>query len=209
MLAEVAGLRVLREGMIEYTQPDIICYYSKDAYEQEADRLKKSALKFGLNIHFYEETPFESWKDGVMAKPRIIRKHLEMFPDRGCLYVDADAEFVARPNLTQLIPFDFGAHWFQRSKNHPREILTGTLWFMPRPVTMELVRLWEEITPRFRGSSTPEQESMDVAYNKLRDRILRCDLGPEYVFIFDDFRDFFPNAEPVIVHHQASRRLRR
>ena len=183
-----------------------IAFCTPGPYEQEAARLRGSAMDCGVDLHVQLISAC-TWTEAVMSKPAFILQMMDLFKDRPILYVDADAVFRSIPPA-QEAAIDFACHWFRRSPGHPIEMLTGTLWFKNTPLVREFVALWAETTRGYAWSSTPEQESLAEAFRKYKDRLIYRDFGPEMVFIFDDFKQIYPKAIPIIEHFQASRRLR-
>lgn len=183
-----------------------VAFCTPGPYEREAARLKTSAQEHGVDLHIQLVSPME-WSEAVMSKPGFILRMMDQFKDRPILYVDADAVFRQKPDP---MPdgVDFACHWFRRTKQHPVEMLTGTLWFRNTVIVREFVAEWAETTREYGWSSTPEQESLAEAFRKWKDRLVYHDFGPEMVFIFDDFKEIYPGKVPIIEHFQASRRLR-
>ena len=188
--------------------PLIFCYYTFGAYEREAERLKASVNLWGLEAKYLPINNLASWSHAVMAKPKLILETLES-TKRDILYVDADAEFMRVPDWKQLDHIDVGWHEFKRSKHADLEYLTGTMYFRYSPDVLAFVRDWSIATLDYAWSSTPEQASLKATWAKWSDRLIKRALGPEWTFVFDDFLEIYPGVTPTILHHQASRRLRK
>lgn len=191
----------------------VVAYYTNDAYKAEAEKLRLSLGEFNLDYRIYREGSSQwTWEEAVRWKPsfclRELRKALVEKYD-GILYVDADAIFRRLPDWSELKLADFGAHWFQRSKHHAIEILTGTLFFRCNERVDDLLIEWVKATNRLVSPlPTPDQTSIALALRG-RTGITMRDIGPEWVYIFDDFRAIYPGRRPLIEHFQASRRLRK
>jgi hypothetical protein len=190
----------------------IVAYYTNELYRQEAEKLRMSLGELGLDYRIYQEgTSQWTWDEAVRWKPSFCLRELRKAKRdgyEGILYVDVDAVFRKIPDWKVLALCDFGAHWFQRSKHHAVEILTGTLWFRACNNVEDLLIEWVRTTERVPKSSTPDQTGIALALRAKIDLVMR-DIGPEWVYIFDDFKALYPGVRPVIEHFQASRRLRK
>ena len=190
--------------------PLVCCYYTTDAYIIEAARLRDSVDRLKLEAKFTPISNLASWSHAVMFKPEFIQTSLINARGRNVLYVDADAEFKGVPDWSIFNGVDMSWHLFQRTRNHSNENLTGTMFFRNSVDVITFLNAWRMRTRDYAWSSTPEQESLkdEWADRKWKERLIFRDLPPELVFIFDDFKERYPKVEPVILHHQASRRLR-
>ncbi len=213
MLAEVGPRRVPcspLQGV--HVKVRVVAYATNEAYWNEAQKLRLSLEELMIPHRIYRENkPDWTWDRAVRWKPAFCLRELAQAKSLGfdaMLYVDADAIFRTIPDWSQVKTADVGAHWFQRTKHHNVELLTGTLFFRCTPRIEILLEHWIEITGRVGTSPTPEQHSLILAL-KDRDDLCIRDFGPEWVYIFDDFRSIYTKSRPVIEHFQASRRLRK
>lgn len=174
----------------------VCCFHTGGPYAVEAERLRRSLVALGLD-HRIDELPSRgSWDRNILITPEYIRDVMRS-TDGPVLYVDADAEFHRVPAFDA--EFDVQVHYLR-----DRELLDGTLWLANNDVTRDLVEQWcaevrvgewEQLTLQRIIERRP-----DVRVNRL---------PPAYCYIFDTSRRLYPDVEPVIEHHQASRRLKR
>ncbi len=191
-----------------------VAYATNDAYWKEAEKLRCSLGELGIHYKICrEEVGHWTWEQAVRWKPTFCLREL-VLAERdgfdGILYVDADAVFRNVPNWENLIGYDAGLHFFQRSRHHEIEALTGTLWLRARLNVVDTLGRWEKATKGIpSGVSTPEQHSLKAVLRAASPPLRIANLGPEWCYIFDDFKSIYPNVRPVIEHFQASRRLRK
>lgn len=193
-----------------------VSYHTLGAYKVEAEQLEESAKTFGVELHSVSMPEPASWIEGwkgwgdvVSWKPAFLVQELDKWKSYdGLLYTDADSSFTAAPDFSIFETTCFSAHWFQRTKNHEPEILTGTLYLANVPLVREFLVEWAEATPPFRNTFTPEQNSLKRIWPNWKDRLNFKDLPPEWVWIKGDFDEYYGKRSPVIVHRQASRKHR-
>ena len=185
-----------------------VAYYT-DNYEEEVIKLASSCQKFGIDADYVSVGGGYTWMQAVKMKPAFIMTMLNSLGNYdGILYVDADAVFRAAPDWELFSTCHFAAHKFKRSRHHNVEMLTGTLYFANVPIIRDFVKRWDILTAACE-TSTPEQDTLKIAFDYFHEDLSYWDFGPEYVFIHDDFKEIYPGVKPVIEHFQASRRLRR
>jgi hypothetical protein len=181
----------------------IVAYYTNNYYYSKSIDLSHSMNKWGACYEIKKVEGPKTWAEAVSYKPRFILDCMVSSTCDSIGYTDVDSRLLrAIPHgaLTGEVAYTP----FQRSPHNPEEALTGTLFFKNTPAVQDFVREWIEATPKYRGLDTPEQLSLrDVLASTTLD-IQR--LGPEWCWIFDDFKELFPNAPPPIFeHYQASR----
>lgn len=175
----------------------VCCFHTGGAYAAEAERLRASLKKLGLNFRIDEVPSRGSWDENIWITPEYVRDVMRE-TDGPVLYVDADAEFHAVPVFSD--SYDLQVHYLRRGD----ELLNGTLWLANNDASRSVVDEWLAEKPRGGWEQKALQRVLsrrtDVAVNRL---------GPEYCFIYDTSRALYPGVEPIIEHHQASRRLKR
>lgn len=190
----------------------IICFYDVGSgYELEVKTLQQSLKRFCLDHRVYEYPKFQSWQEAVSFKPEFILRALNDHPSYdGVLYVDADAQFARRPDFRVLDGFHLAVHYFKRSPQAQIETLTGTVFVANTPTTKSFLKEWISLTGKFKHSSTPEQDSLKILLRRKAEGFYVGNLSPEWCWIFDTSQDIYgKDLKPVIVHYQASRRLRK
>jgi hypothetical protein len=182
--------------------PLIVSYYTRGTpYEQEAERLCASLCALDLPHKVEGIRNRGNWSLNCNQKPGFIRDHLHA-GERPVLWVDADAEVIQVPQLQHLSidGYDFAAHW-----RNGKELLSGTTWWNFTKAAFDLLTAWERASRRDPG--VWDQKHLEHAVRMVPG--LKADRLPaEYTWIEDLFRYEQPDARPVIVHHQAARRLR-
>ena len=182
----------------------IIGYYTRNTfYEDHAHVFVKSLELF--NVPYYVEAidDLGGWHKNTAYKPTFIKRMMQKFPDYNIVYVDCDAEFLAYPILFKDLDCDVAVHYFDR-RYHPKiireayEVLSGTIFLKNVLSVYELVERWEEECQR--NPRIWDQRSLE----KVLDGNF-YHLPAEYCKIFN----LMPHIKkPVIVHYQASRRIR-
>lgn len=172
------------------------CFHTGGPYAVEAERLRASLQRLGLEYRIDEVQSRGSWDRNILITPEYIRD--VMRETKGpVLYVDADAEFHSVPEFDR--GYDIAVHYL-----NGRELLDGTLWLANNPISRDVVDQWcSEVRVGVWEQKTLQsilERRPDVRVNRLE---------PQYCYIFDTSKALHPNVEPIIEHHQASRRLKR
>ena len=178
----------------------IVCCFYTDSYRSHALNLKQSLDEFNLNYHFKEVEDAGYWEANTRIKPHFILECLKKFPNKNILYLDADA-LVKKPlDYFNTIDADVA---FYKTKGLPgmsHDYLASTMFFSNTANTMALVEQW--ITEQVDGKQTQvDQDSLDVAMEKLGDTLTVEALNPGYIKIFD--KDY--DGDIYIEQYQASR----
>ena len=180
----------------------VVGYFTRDTlYVRKAKTLIST---FGFNKILYYIEPIDnlgSWHKNTNYKPTFLKKMLINFRGMDIIYVDVDARFLRYPSLFDEFDCDIAVHEFDRS-NWPRgggkEVLSGTIFLRNNERVFSLVERWEEQCKKNPG--TWDQKSLEkiLAGNFYR-------LPGEYCKIFGLMNEV---EDPVIIHYQASRRVR-
>jgi hypothetical protein len=190
-----------------------ISYYTiGNGYEAEAEGLKRTLDAFRLPYQVVG-APMggppgaQAWQRAILFKSQFVREMQDAFPDRPLVWLDADARVVQRPKLFDWMTCDLAAHWYRT-----KELLSGTLFFGPGRSGRSLVDGWiKRNRERPEGRRADQRNLLDVVRSR-RDLSV-VNLPPEYAWIdasggTDLSARVYGRRCPVIVHRQASRRLR-
>jgi len=151
-----------------------------------------------------------SWINNTSYKPTFIKSMLEKH-DCNIVWVDCDAEVIRYPEMFLHIPdeYDVAVHYLDRDKwyqgkNKGTELLSGTIFFRNNENSMRIVDRWKE-----------ECDKRLEWDQKVLQRVLEnenvFELPIEYCYIKTMPDGSLPSVkviEPVIIHNQASRKLR-
>ena len=178
----------------------LVCCFYTDSYSSHALSLKKSLDDFNLNYYFKEVKDLGYWEANTRIKPHFILECLQKFPNQNILYLDADA-LVKKPlDYFNHITADVA---FYKTKDMPgmsHDYLASTMFFSNTSNTVDLVKQW--IAEQVDNKRTQvDQDSLDVAMNKLGHTLTVEPLDPGYIKIFD--KDY--NGTIYIEQYQASR----
>ena len=185
-----------------------IAFTTNPYYQDLSVRLEKSLAKYAIPYEFQRITHPGSWHAAVSMKPAFIRRMLEATCLEGVLYLDADAEVVAPLPMDVFNGVDIGFTNFQRSLDHPAEMLTGTMFFRKSPEVLSFLDAWVERVPVWSHSQTPEQDALKQTFVDLKPTLAVMSMSPAWTYIHDDFKELFPDVKPLIMHYQASREYR-
>jgi len=197
----VAGYGRARHGRQGNNIMKIVSWYTPGNYEKEAERLRRSVERLGLQIDIYvaHELERKRWRDVVLEKPKILRHFLMKYCGESILMVDADAvlwddpERRAKELWGSRIPFALGVHKLGDAW------CSGTILTNGSEASIALARLWE-IEQERRYYAQPQQALSHVPG-------VSTALGAEWCWICGISRKA---AEPIIIEHlQASRSFRR
>jgi len=187
----------------------VTAYYTKGTiYEEYAENFILSLKKFGL---FYEITPiddFKDWYKGMQYKPTFLKQMLEKHYPHSIVYVDIDAIFCRYPNffdhLDRTPEVNIALHVLDHSKyrrkEHPPELLSGTIFLKNTKEVKEIINRW--IYECSQDSKLWDQRALERVLKNYRYHLL----PEEYCMIFDYMSSI---KDPVIKHFQASRVARR
>ncbi|TDJ58096.1 MAG: class I SAM-dependent methyltransferase [Planctomycetota bacterium] len=184
--------------------PLVISYYTEATpYEQEVEGLRQSCERLGLE-HFIKGLPSRgSWEANCAHKARFVYDTY-LWCDRPVLWVDADAVIRRPPMLVAGAEPDFAV---QRAGGW--QFASGTVYFNRTILAQRLIEQWLELCEQ--RPEIWDQIHLDTAWEIVTARHpLRTMWLPQtYAKIFDMAEDArLGNAEPVIEHYQASRRLK-
>lgn len=183
----------------------VVGYYTIDTpYEDHACIFAKSMDRLEIPYYLHRINSLGNWHKNTGYKPTFIRRMLDKFPDCNIVYNDVDAEFVEYPVLFEELDCNIAVHNFDRRqfrqiKQESYEILSGTIFLKNCQEVKDLVVKWEAECKR-RPMVWDQKSLAKVLQGEF------YDLPPEYCKIFDIMRRV---KEPVIVHYQASRELRK
>lgn len=182
------------------TDSFLVCCFYTDSYRDHALALKKSLDNFNLNYYFKEVEDAGYWEANTRIKPHFILECLQQFPDKNVLYLDADA-LVKKPlDYFNHISSDVAFYKTKGMAEMSHDYLASTMFFKNTANTVGLVKQW--ITEQVDGKRTQvDQDSLDIAMDKLGDTITVAALNPGYIKIFD--KDY--DGEVYIEQYQASR----
>jgi len=182
----------------------IVGYYTRNTlYEKQAKKFIVSLKRFDIPYYVEGIDNLGDWYKNCNYKPVFIKKMLLKFPKLNIVYVDVDARFLKYPILFETLDCDIAVHNFDRSAygKHAKgfEILSGTVFLKNNKEVYKLVEEWERKCKEFPHDW--EQRSLQKV---LHGRFYN--LPPEYCTIIDTMSFV---KEPVIVHNQVSRRVRK
>lgn len=137
-----------------------------------------------------------SWEVNCSQKPSYLLRKLDELR-RPILWVDADGEFMAEPHLFDGLDCDVAVH-----RNPVGQILSGTVYLNDTTPARRLVEAWSALCGE--DPRTWDQKHLEAALDRLKG--LRVFYLPrEYCAVFDHYKV----ENPVILHKQASRTLKR
>lgn len=191
-------------------------YTCRTPYEQIIEEyLKKSCNKFNLDLFIVATDNQGSWSKNVAQKPRVILDMLETLEDNiNLVFLDADSTIEQELKLFHEVPdeFDLALHyldwntWYQNGSD-VKELLSGTLFFRNNERVKSLVREWAD---KASTSQEWEQKILEKILKKRTD-IKVFELPIEYCYIktMPNGQEPFVKCNPVILHHQVSRKMKR
>ena len=183
----------------------VVAYYTrKTFYEDDMKRLLKSLKLYKIPYYIESINSLDSWAANTSYKPTFLKQMMKKFPDHNIVYIDCDAEFKSYPVLFDDLDCEIAVHNFDKTQ-HPRitrlgfEILSGTIFFKNVKKVYDLIERWEGRCQRI--SHVWDQRHLENLIGKEY-----YNLPPEYCTIFDVMSHI---KNPVIVHYQTSRKVRR
>lgn len=189
----------------------IICaYYTKNtSYEEHSRKFVESLEQFNLS---HDVVPMDNkgdWYANMQYKPTFLKQMLEKHHPDSVIYVDVDAIFCRYPKYfdrldqDRSLDIDIAVHLLDHSKyrrkNHPPELLSGTIFLKNTTTTKQIVDKW--IQECKKDPKLWDQRALATVLRKHKYHLL----PEEYCTIFDYMSSV---EDPVIKHFQASRENR-
>ncbi len=182
----------------------VIGYFTRGSfYEDYAQTLVETLERYNVLYHIEGVEDLGDWYKNVNYKPTFIKRMLNKFPEHNIVYVDCDAKFFGYPKLFEEIEDNIAVHRFNKSHFHRKlkgfEVLSGTIFLKNTEETYKIVERWEKQCkrkPRQWDQKSLEQVLGGNFYN----------LPERYCKIFNIV---YPVENPIIVHYQASRVIRK
>lgn len=172
-------------------------------YEREADRLRRSLDRLGLEHDLRAIDSRGDWVKNSKWTAFHVCNVLADYPDRPVVQLDADAVVWKVPVLFDELPgagVDIAVHY-----RKGRELLNGTVWLNATPGARLVAERYRELITNHPGCVN-EQLMLSVAIDELRDLVNVRRLPPGYTYIFDLMKDDLAPAEEIVIEHlQASR----
>ena len=189
-------------------KPWIICsYYTENTFYADFAKTFKASLDRFKLLYFILPIPNQGdWYKNTSYKPTLLLDCLKSFPTSNIIWVDIDAEFRAYPTLFDTIDcniaafeFDQNIYYKHKSPHGIKELLSGTVYLKNCVETVDIVTRWKnECDSNIRiWDQKSLQKVVGNNYYKL---------PPQYCHIDNVMR---MHSNPIIVHHQASRRVRK
>jgi len=174
-----------------------------------------SLKKFGLSYEIAYVKDQGSWQKNTALKSKIIKQMLLKYKEAVC-FLDSDAVIEKKPDLLLSIPknidiayheFNWYGHWRGQWDNTTKmELLSGTMVFNYNARVLGLLDEWIEKV--YENLNIWEQKVLEqIVYARQDLNIYK--LPASYCCVL--MQDYTIPAyikEPVIVHHQASRKYR-
>lgn len=209
---ELCGLQCFEFGELNIVEPKksdyiVVSFFTKGSdYEKDARRLKRSLRKFKIDYDIKGvEQKLESrydWKMNTHYKPEFILQMVEKHPDKSIVWVDADAEVVKEPVKFKSFTDDVGVHMRPRPDGQQPELLSGTMIFKNNEKSREILHKWIDRNYEDQVMDKSEQINLQKVLEVVQPVSINW-LPHSYVSF-----DIYPDDDPVIVHHQASRRYK-
>jgi len=182
----------------------VVGYYTRGTfYEGLASEFEESLKKYAISYYIEAIDSLGDWHLNTSYKPTFLKQMLRKFPDKDIVYVDVDAKFFAYPILFESLQCNIAVHLFDRRLHRTKatgfEVLSGTVFLKNNEEVRGLVDKWEALCiakPYVWDQKSLEKVLGEDFYN----------LPPEYCIIFDVMKHI---KDPVIVHYQASRKVRK
>lgn len=155
------------------------------------------------------------WNKNTSYKATFIRLMMETYPDKNIVFLDCDAEVLQYPTLFEEIPeeYNFAIHildnqkWYNRNSGE-KEFLTGTFFIRNTPASKFFIESWERAC--ISNSKIWEQKLFQQMIEMGNIPIYNLPLSYTYIKTLPNGE--FPHIKienPVIVHNQVSRKLKR
>jgi len=191
-------------------------FYTKNTPYEEVYKkyFLASCKKLNLDTTAYPIQSKHTWLKNTSLKPTVILNALNS-ENFDVIFLDADAEILKYPELFDEIPqnIDIAYHelswkeWYGYDKE-TKEILSGTLFIRNNQKMRNFCEEWKNEAEK---SNEWEQKILQQLLRRNSLEINSYLLPIEYCYIVSRPGGLKPliNCEPVILHHQVSRILRK
>lgn len=198
----------------------IVSYYTKNTpYEEVLNtKLLPSLKKWKLKYDIQAIVDKGSWQANTHFKAEFIREMLKKH-NEAIVFLDSDATIEQFPELfckLEKEKYDISYHeldwykmWRKQEGNSKREVLSGTLFINNTAISYRFLNNWIEYNKQ---SKNWEQRNMEKILEKWKNKLKIYPLPYSYITIM--YRNntlplhMIKESEIVILHHQASRRLK-
>lgn len=177
-----------------------------------------SVMKFMGQIEYrmYAIPSKGSWQKNVAEKPNVILSMLDSIPkDKNLVFVDADATIEQYPIIFDEIDekYDLAFHrlnwetWYKNGIKR-KELLSGTMYFKNNENVRKLLKQWYEDCIQ---TDSWEQQVLENILSHPHDlKIFKLSVEYCYIKTLPDGREpHVKCSNPFILHHQASRKLKK
>jgi hypothetical protein len=184
----------------------VVGFYTKDTvYEEEANKLIKTLDTFSIPYYLYPIENKGQWVLNCAQKPKIIKQALDEFID-DILYLDVDARVLRRPDFEQLeLSCPGYCVWKNPYTKNPEELASGTIYFPNNKISRAVLDDWISMQEKY--PKMWDQKVLETLYKKYPYELLHHD----WINIAENSNKglkFIETENPIILHTQASRRLR-
>lgn len=198
-------------------------FYTKDTpYEDVFNKfilpsLMEMSFKYDIEWKVFVKDHLGSWTKNVAQKPLVILEMLETMTHQGSkkdlVFLDADSTIEKFPILFNEIPdnVDIAFHyldwdtWYRNNSGH-KELLTGTMLLRNNQKVKDLVVEWYETAVK---TDRWEQQVLQEVIEKRNLTIYQLPVEYCYIKTLPNGQQPFVTCEPVILHHQVSRTLKK
>jgi hypothetical protein len=182
----------------------IVVSFFTPEYVNDALRLSESLELWNVPNDIREVPTTGNWLANNNYKPLFCRDKLMEY-NIPTVWVDADAEVLSYPILfDELYDYDIGVCYRNR-RQRPHEMLAGTLYFNTTERSRFILDTWIDMC---KDNSISDQIALERIISANIHTIKLFEFPYSYVRIFDA-EDMSETDPPVILHHQASRRLKK
>jgi hypothetical protein len=186
----------------------IVCgFYTNDRYRELAAKMKASVVGFGYEVALYKRPhhpdPETAWGMALLHKSQIIRQAMIDFPKEDILYLDADCEMVARPDMLLRSDGDFDIAWSWIRPKHPHGCSS---FYRATPAARAFLDRWCASPEEFPHIRLDEiHQFFALRHQQERGLVRFKTLPPAYAWVPFSMGKQFPGAKPIIVHHGLGR----
>jgi glycosyltransferase involved in cell wall biosynthesis len=166
-------------------------------YEEEVKILKSSLDKFGLPYEIVKLRNQGSWEKNTQMKPSVLKSVMDKY-NKDVVWIDADAEILENPELFYKLNCDMSFHHLKEWD----EKMTGTMYFKNNLISREVINKWINVNET---NNLPDAQNFQKVMEEQRGLKI-VDLPVEYINVQDI--QFLQCSDPIITHHQASRRFK-
>ena len=191
------------------SNPLTISYYTEETpYQCEAFTLLHCCRDLGIEAEIVGIPARQSWAHNCAIKPFFIRYKLQEHK-RPVFWVDVDAQFLQKPDFSEMVKWDIGVREIKRMAHVRRfRYVSGSLFFNYTQRSLAFLDAWCALCTEALAQQQDPVCLDQTSLADLLDSAIEISLYPlpiAYAKIFDLDAELIAAEDVIVEHRQVSR----